>query len=864
MPRNSMLPSLVLLLLPAAPLTAAEPARLTLSEGDHVVLVGNTLGERLQYFNHFETLLHSQFPELKLVVRNQAWSADELTLRPRSQNFGSPDQHLTMAGADVVLGLFGFNESFAGEEGLEKFKADLRKWIQDTRAKKYNGESAPRVALVSPIAAENLGDANLPNGEALNAQLGLYTEAMREVAAELEVPFADVFTPTQKLFAGKENLTFNGIHLTEAGEEQFAPVLFEALFGKAVKYDAAGLAPLRKEVAEKSFQYYHRYRAVNGFYIYGGRSNLWKNKEVMERERTILDEMCANRDARIWAVAQGNAVPTTIDDSNTSAFLEVETNYKNDIKYLSSEEQLATFKLAEGYEANLFASEEMFPELANPVQLSFDARGRLWVTTMPSYPQYQPKHELNDRVLILEDTNGDGRADKCTVFAEGLHVPTGIEVGDGGAYVAQQPNLVHLKDTNGDDKADTQEIVLHGFDSADSHHSISAFTWGPGGALYFQEGTFHHSQIETPYGATRLKNAGVFRYEPKTAKLDVFVSYGFANPWGHTFDRWGQNFVADASGGANYYGTAFSGHVGYDRKHAGMKQFIQKRVRPTSGCEFVSSRHFPDEAQGNFLLNNCIGFQGILQHTVKEDQSGFVGTEIEPLLVSSDPNFRPVDLEFGPDGALYVVDWDNALIGHMQHSLRDPKRDMTHGRIYRITYKGRPLVEPAKIAGASIPELLELLKTYEDRTRQRVRTELRNFPTAEVMAELDKWIAGLTGTDSETQQQLLEALWVCQHHNVVNEKLLRQLLASPEPRVRAAATRVLCYQRDRVPDALALVEAAVNDEHPRVRLEAVRACSFFTDPKAMEVALMSLIYPQDDYLKYTLDETVKTLKSLEK
>ena len=149
-------------------------------------------------------------------------------------------------------------------------------------------------------------------------------------------------------------------------------------------------------------------------------------------------------------------------------------------------------------------------------------------------------------------------------------------------------------------------------------------------------------------------NAGVYRFEPRTAKFETFISYGFANPWGMTFDRWGQTFVADASPGQNFFGTAFSGRTIFPDKHLTMPQWIQMRVRPTSGCEFVSSRHFPDDAQGRYLLNNVIGVQGILQHTVAEKESGFVGTEIEPLLMSDDKNFRPVDMEFGPDGAFYL------------------------------------------------------------------------------------------------------------------------------------------------------------------------------------------------------------------
>ena len=286
------------------------------------------------------------------------------------------------------------------------------------------------------------------------------------------------------------------------------------------------------------------------------------------------------------------------------------------------------------------------------------------------------------------------------------------------------------------------------------------------------------------------------------------------------------------------------------------------RVRPTSGCEFVSSRHFPAAAQGNYLLNNVIGVQGVLQHKVADKESGFVGTEIEPLLLSDDRNFRPVDMEFGPDGALYIVDWHEPLIGHMQYSIRDPQRDKTHGRIYRITYPALPLLKPARIAGEPVERLLELLKEPEDRTRQRVKIELSARPAAEVIAALTKWTAGLNAADAEVEHHRLEALWVHQLMNVPNEVLLLKLLRSQDYRARAAATRVLCYWRDRVKDPLGLLAMLVVDKHPRVRLEAVRACGFFDSRKAAEIALESVNLPQDYYLKYALDETLKTLEKV--
>jgi len=840
---------------------AATP--LKLDRGDRVILIGNTLAERMQQFGHWETLLHSRFPQLELVVRNLGWSADELTIRLRSKDFKDHGHTLHDHKPDVILAFFGFNESFGGEAGLAKFKTDLENFIKETTTTSYNGKNPPQLVLVSPIANEDLPARKQNAGQRNNGNIKLYTEAMKAAADAHGVMFVDLFTPTLKLMKNaKSPLTFNGIHLTDDGYRQLAPVLDEGLFGSRPSGPSIDMERLRAEVNEKNLQFWFDYRSVNGYYIYGGRKEPF-GVVNFPAEFAKLRKMVAVRDRRVWDVAQGKAVPAQIDDSDTGEFVDIQTNIKFEVKITPPEDSRQQFRLPEGYEVNLFASEVEFPDLQNPVQMTFDSQGRLWVCTMPSYPQYLPGVPVNDKILILEDTDGDGKADKQTVFADGLHVPTGIELADGGAYVAAQPNLLFLKDTDGDGKADHRETVLHGFDSADSHHSISAFEIGPGGALYFQEGTFHQTQVETPYGPQRCSDAGVFRYEPRTEKFEVFVSYRFANPWGHVFDRWGQNFVADASGGANYFGTAFSGQVDYPQKHSSLKQFFTKQWRPTAGCELVSSRNFPEDTQGDYLLNNCIGFHGVLRYRMKDDGSGFSATPVEPLLQSADPNFRPVDLQFGPDGALYVVDWFNPLIGHMQHSLRDPNRDKNHGRIWRITYKDRPLVKSPKIAGEPTANLLELLKEYEDRTRYRVRRELRERDSDEVKAEIDKWVAAQDPQDPEYWHHLLEALWVLQHHDIVDQPLLKKLLRCPEPRARAAATRVLCYWRDRVDGALGLLRVQAGDEHPRVRLEAVRAASFFKGedvPKAEEVALESLLHDQDAYLEYTLKETLSTLE----
>ena len=328
---------------------------------------------------------------------------------------------------------------------------------------------------------------------------------------------------------------------------------------------------------------------------------------------------------------------------------------------------------------------------------------------------------------------------------------------------------------------------------------------------------------------------------------------------GPVYDR-GANFIADASGGANYFGLPLTGHAEFPRQHPNMKVFTSI-VRPTCGCELIASRQFPEHAQGNFLVNNNIGFQGIKQHKVIAEGSGFTSKEVEPLLFSTDKNFRPVDIKFGPDGALYIVDWFNPLIGHMQYSIRDPGRNHFHGRIWRITAKNRPLVEKVKIAGAPIAMLLDLLKEPEDRTRYRVRAELRERDRFEVKKALDKWVVNLK-EDADHEHHLLEALWVYQGINQLDEDLLVRLLHAKDFRARGAATRALRNSRDQLPieRVYKYLAGQVNDEHIRVRLEAVVALSYFKDARAAEIALDAVEHPTDYYLDYGLKETIATLQ----
>ena len=732
-----------------AALAAQAAAPLELKQGDHVCIIGNTLPDRMQHDGWLETLIYAKYPRHDLVFRNLAVAGDEVAVRHRSENFGSPDDWLAKTKADVILAFFGFNESFKGAAGLDQFKQDLDKFLKNTKAKNYSGRGAPRVVLFSPITNEKLNDPNQPDPAANNANLQLYTATMAEVAKANGVPFVDLFSVSQRLYAEAakpgQSLTFNTLHLTEAGDKVLALEIFAALFSE--KPTTASLEKLRASVLDKNTEWHARYRTVDGYNVYGGRSKLEfpkagkdsekiSNYAVMQDEMSQRDVKTANRDKRVWAVAKGGDLK--VDDSNLPPVKTLESNKPDIQPYLGGEEAIKHMTVAKGCKVNLFASEEKFPELVSPVQMKFDTKGRLWVAAWPSYPERTPTSTIGDKLLVFEDTNNDGKADKVTTYLDDLNCPTGFQFYKDGVLVMQAPDLWFVRDTNGDGKADWKERVLMGMDSADSHHTANSMVLDPGGATYLSDGVFHRTQVETATGPIRNDDACIYRYEPLTGKFERYAPYGFANPHGRVFDYWGNDIITDATGNDSYFGPAFTGHLDYPAKHPHMKTFWNRPSRPCPGTAILSSRHFPEEFQGNFLNLNVIGFQGIYRVKVDEDGSGLKGETLEDLVKSDDPNFRPSAAGVAPDGSIYFADWAKPLIGHMQHHIRDPNRDKSHGRIYRITYEGRPLLKPAKIDGQPIERLLELLKEPENDVRTRAKIELGKHDTEKVIAAVKK------------------------------------------------------------------------------------------------------------------------------
>lgn len=545
-------------------------------------------------------------------------------------------------------------------------------------------------------------------------------------------------------------------------------------------------------------------------------------------------------------------------------------------KDTSPEAEIKTFTMLDGFEISLFASE--LDGVNKPISIRWDERGRLWVITAKSYPQPDPGEVSDDKVLILEDSKHTGHVDKVTVFADHLRMPMGLELAPGpgnAAYVGEGEKLWLMRDTDGDGKADTKELVFSGFGTGDVHQCINSLTWTPDGALLFSQGLHNYSNVTTAWGGRRLYGAGFWTYRPLSGKLTPYPTGFPLNAWGTVYDDEGQPFTV--AGAAGMFWTTpllvSTEHLIEGRALPNNGQIVKQGMLKYCGIDIPRNAHWPKDMHGELVsggfFENCI-YRHKLQ-TDKDNPSGYEAVRQPDLMKSSSVAFRPVDVKFGPDGALYVSDWYNPIIGHYQASFRHPDRDKTRGRIWKIVKKGSPLVKMPELGKMGVKELLGALEKgdrWEQYQAQRLlmgrakdevlkaawrpkdpsdNIPLVELPSAQISLQLNNCFEA-------PNEWLVSAI-----RGARKNALPKKDSSNMTSQFRCIGTRAVGLWPSNLEYTLSDLEASVTDDNPRVRLEGIAACSHLPKPESIAIALRALDKPMDSFLDRTLELTIFAL-----
>lgn len=508
---------------------------------------------------------------------------------------------------------------------------------------------------------------------------------------------------------------------------------------------------------------------------------------------------------------------------------------------LSPQEAVRKMTVPEGFSVEIVAAE---PDILNPVAMTFDERGRAWITESFEYPR-RSAGPGRDRVKVLEDTNGDGTMDKVTVFAEGLNIPSGIAVGHGGVWVANSPDILFLQDTDGDDKADRQEVVVTGFGRTDTHELPNSLTWGPDGWLYGLNGVFNYSHVKTKDGDFPFTCA-LFRIHPRTRKFELFAE-GTSNPWGIAWNPVGDAFLSACVIDHLWHLTE-SGY--YHRQGGPYPAFTWKlesivkhkhQLAAYCGIHYFDSDAYPAEYRDRLYMGNIHG--NCLNVDVLQNRGAtYFATPAPDFLTANDVWFMPVVQKTGPDGCLYVLDWYDRYHCY-QDANRDPEGiDRLHGRLYRVRYQNSPRAAAFDLNSESDEQLVQRLQSpnvYFRDIAQRVLSERASRNCVPLLE-------ALVLDDSKPLKPRLHALWSLIGAEMLRNEFLLALLDHPQHELRWWAVRAAGDQKPDSADVMARIRGLSGDEHARVRLQVAIAAPKLNDVPTIETLTSVLSHSGDD------------------